>query len=325
MRIPPLTALRAFEAAGRRLSFTKAASELCVTPGAISRQIRVLEDFLAVPLFVRANREVTLTKEGSDYLGRITEAFAVIRSATDQLMELPVGAPLRVSTSPTFVLRWLMPRLISFYSQYPDNNLQLTMSLASVDFQRDDLDATIKLGHEGTPQSVVRKLFRADLVAVCSPKLRQQGPPLMRVTDLARYAWLHTTARPENWRIWLAEAGAEGLKGSTTLRFESSSLAYQAAIEGVGIAIAQLPLVLDELANGQLVMPFPIVTPDDDIYNLIWPDRTPRNPSFKPFRDWMLDQSQRTAERIEVVIAEIQQRRTTWEAGLSVDLASSEA
>ncbi|HEX7819795.1 MAG TPA: transcriptional regulator GcvA [Sphingobium sp.] len=312
MRIPPLTALRSFECAGRKLSFTLAASELGVTPGAISRQIRVLEDFLSVQLFHRANREVNLTREGHDYLAQITEAFKTIKAATDLLMEVSEGAPLRVSTSSTFTLRWLMPRMISFYSRHPQNNLQLTMNLAPVDFQRDDLDATIKLGHEETPQTVVRKLFRADLVAVCSPKLLENGPPLETLGDLARHQQLHSTARPGNWGLWLAEAGIPDLHGPPPHYFESSSLAYQAAIEGVGIAIAQLPLVLDDLENGTLVMPFPIVTPDDRIYNLIWPDRTPRNPSFKHFRDWMLEEAKKTTQRIDLVLKDIGERRAKW-------------
>lgn len=316
MRIPPLTALRAFECAGRKLSFTLAATELGVTPGAVSRQIRVLEDFLSLQLFHRANREVSLTQEGTDYLAKITDAFTLIKAATEQLMEVPEGAPLRVSTSSTFTLRWLMPRMHSFYSQHPGNNLQLTMNLAAVDFQRDDLDATIKLGHEDTPQSVYRHLFEADLVAVCSPKLLQQGIPLDQIADLARHTLLHSTARPSNWALWLKEAGMADLVGASTMQFESSSLAYQAATDGVGIAMAQLPLILDDLEAGTLIMPFPISTPDDHNYNLIWPDRTPRNPSFKPFRDWMLEEARKTTARMDICKAEIARRRAEW--GLAV-------
>lgn len=312
MRIPPLTALRAFECAGRKLSFTLAAAELGVTPGAVSRQIRVLEDFLSLQLFHRANREVSLTQEGADYLAKITDAFALIKSATEHLMEVPEGAPLRVSTSSTYTLRWLMPRMHSFYSQYPGNNLQLTMSLAAVDFQRDDLDATIKLGNEDTPQSVVRHLFDADLVAVCSPKLLQQGVPLDRISDLARHTLLHSTARPSNWALWLKEAGMPDLVGGNIMRFESSSLAYQAAADGVGIAMAQLPLILDDLEAGTLIMPFPISTPDDCRYNLIWPDRMPRNPSFKPFRDWMLEEARKTSARMEALKLDMARRRAEW-------------
>jgi LysR family transcriptional regulator, glycine cleavage system transcriptional activator len=309
MRIPPLTALRTFECAGRKLSFTQAASELSVTPGAVSRQIRVLEDFLSVQLFHRANREVGLTKEGKEYLSRITDAFALIKSATDDLMDVPEGAPLRVSTSSTFTLRWLMPRMNSFYARNPKNNLQLSMNLAAVDFQRDDLDATIKLGHEDTPQSVVRKLFDADLVAVCSPRLLERQGELKEIGDLAKLTLLHSTARPNNWNLWLSAAGMPNFTNRNVMYFESSSLAYQAAAEGVGVAIAQLPLVLDDLESGNLVMPFPIAAPDDEVYNLIWPDRTPRNPSFRPFRDWMLDEAQKTSVRVGKVLAAINERR----------------
>ena len=190
------------------------------------------------------------------------------------------------------------------------------MNLAAVDFQRDDLDATIKLGHEETPQSVVRHLFEADLVAVCSPKLLKQGIPLNKVSDLARHTLLHSTARPSNWVLWLQEAGMPELVGANIMQFESSSLAYQAAADGVGIAMAQLPLILDDLEAGTLIMPFPISAPDDCSYNLIWPDRTPRNPSFKPFRDWMMEEARKTTARMETLKADIARRRS--EQGLAI-------
>ena len=308
-RLPPLTALRAFESAGRALSFTLAADELAVTPGAISRQIRVLEDFLGLQLFVRSGREVTLTKVGADYLTQMTDAFAQIRAATALLTSVPQDAPLRVSTSITFTMRWLMPRLMSFHSKHSDSNLQLTMSLAPVDFQRNDVDATIRLGQEETPHAIVRKLFHADLVAVCSPRFCEQYGPFNDLNDLDLHTLLHTTARPHNWEVWLGGAGRPDVVGAHQLTFESSSLAYQAAIEGVGFAIAQLPLILDELRSGTLVIPFPILVPDRDVYNLIWPNRTPRNSKFNPFRDWMMLEAKQTARQVEIVVEQLQARR----------------
>jgi LysR family transcriptional regulator, glycine cleavage system transcriptional activator len=306
-RLPPLTALKAFECTGRLLSFTMAAHEMGVTPGAVSRQIKVLEDYLGLQLFVRSGRDVSLTKPGSEYLVHLTEAFARIRLATSELVGVPDDAPLRVSSSATFTMRWLLPRLMSFHSRHADSNLQLTMNLAPVDFQRDDLDATLKLGNESTPHSVVRMLFRADLVPVCSPRLASASAPLDTVDDLSRHTLLHSSARPANWPIWLNATGRPGLQGAHQLKFESSSLAYQAAIEGVGVAMAQLPLVLEDLRANKLIMPFPVSVPDSEVYNLIWPDRTPRNRSFLPFRDWIVAEAQTTSREIDELLGQMEQ------------------
>ncbi|HZU62225.1 MAG TPA: LysR substrate-binding domain-containing protein [Novosphingobium sp.] len=308
-RLPPLTALKTFECTGRLLSFTLAAGELGVTPGAVSRQIKVLEDYLGLQLFIRSGREVSLTKAGGTYLAQLTEAFARIRAATSELIGVPEDAPLRVSSSVTFTMRWLMPRLMSFHSRHADSNLQLTMNLAPVDFQRDDLDATIKLGYEDTPHSVVRRLFRADLVPVCSPRLIDQPGGPADYDWLGRHTLLHSSARPDNWLVWLRSVGRPELKGARQLQFESSSLAYQAAIEGVGIAMAQLPLVLEDLRTGALVLPFPVAVRDTEVYNLIWPDRTPRNRGFLPFRDWILAEAQRTEAEIVDVLARLESGR----------------
>ncbi len=297
-KLPPLTALRAFESAGLALSFTKAAQDLGVTPGAISRQIRVLEDYMGFQLFVRSGREVSLTAAGADYLAMISGVFAQIRVATSQMTSVPDDTPLRITTSMTFTMRWLMPRLISFQSLRPDSGLQLNMSLAPVDFLREGLDATIKLGQENTPHATFRKLFDTHLVAVCSPRLigdpaRWSDPGVLEEQTL-----LHSTARPGNWEAWLNEAGRPGLMGFGQLHFESSSLAYQAAIEGLGVVIAQLPLVMEDLRMGKLASPFSIVAPDRDAYNLIWPNRTPRNRKFLAFRDWILLEAAATQSEV---------------------------
>lgn len=308
-RLPPLTALKTFECAGRLLSFTMAAEELGVTPGAVSRQIRVLEDFLGIQLFIRSGREVSLTPSGTLYLGDLSEAFTRIRRVTDQLIGVPDDAPLRVSSSMTFTMRWLMPRLLSFHLKHADSNLQLTMSLAPVDFQRDDLDATLKLGCEDTPHSVVRSLFRPDLAPVCSPRLLDGPEPLRRVEDLNRHTLLHSTARPDNWKLWLEKTESPSITGARQLEFDSSSLAYQAAIDGIGVAMAQLPLVLEDLRSGLLVMPFPVSVPDSDVYNLIWPDRSPRNRSFLPFRDWLLAEARDMSKQVDAVLKDLAEQR----------------
>ena len=295
MRTPPLNAVRMFESAGRCLSFTLAANELNVTPGAVSRQIRLLEDFLGIQLFVRANREVSLTVEGSIYLESLIEAFAQISAATEQIMEVPEDQPLRVSSSLTFVLRWLMPRLISYHSLQPSRNLQLTTSIEPVDFRRDSLDAVIRLGHSDTPHSMVKTLFRPDLIPVCNVDLYNHPVhPIRSIEDLRHHTLLHTSARPQNWETWLKAVGNPDLGNVKHLYFESSSLAYQAAVDGVGIAVGQVSLLVEELKSGKLKTPFPISTPDADEYNVIWPSNASRNKTLMQFINWIAAESEAT-------------------------------
>ncbi|MFG1279854.1 transcriptional regulator GcvA [Xanthobacter autotrophicus] len=288
MRIPPLNALRTFECAGRHLSFAAAAQELNVTPGAVSRQIRTLEEFLGIRLFIRATRKVQLTAEGSSYLKAISETIAQIAGATEALMDIPEGQPLRVSTSLTFVLRWLTPRLLSYHAIQPDRNLQITTALGRVDFRCEPVDVAIRLGQEDTPHAKSTQLFRPDLVPVCSPALLDGPFPLRRVEDLRHHTLLHTSARPNNWKVWLNAVEQPDLSGAQRLRFDSSSLAYQAAAEGLGVAVGQVQLLIDDLASGKLVVPFPTFVPDTDSYNLLWSDRAGRNAVLTRFRGWVL-------------------------------------
>ncbi len=241
-------------------------------------------------------------------MGDLTNAFSQIRTATALLTSVPADAPLRVTSSITFTMRWLMPRMISFHSKYANSNLQLTMNVSPVDFQRDDLDATIKLGNEDTPNSVFRKLFSAPLIAVCSPQLIESHGPFDDLDILRSLTLLHSTLRERNWSDWLAAANRRDIAGARRLQFETSSLAYEAALGGMGVAIAQVPLVLNELRSGALVCPFPIVAQDVDTYNLIWPDRTPRNPLFFSFRDWMLEQARHTEIEVQEMVQTILSR-----------------
>jgi LysR family transcriptional regulator, glycine cleavage system transcriptional activator len=283
-----------------------AAEELGVTPGAVSRQIKVLEDFLGLLLFYRSGREVILTPVGKEYLLEVAEGFGRIRSATTNIVGVPEDAPLRVSTSATFTLRWLMPRMMSFYSKHADSNLQLTMNLAPVDFQRDDLDATIKMGQEDTPHAVVRKILSVHLIPVCSPKLIESVGAIEVPHDFNRCTLLHSTARSEIWQHWLEAVGAPEVTGASSMHFDSSSLAYQAALDSVGIAMAQLPLVIEDLRSGRLVAPIAKLVKDSRDYNLIWPDRTPRNRHFQPFRDWIISEARKTTQEIEGLLANIE-------------------
>jgi LysR family glycine cleavage system transcriptional activator len=300
-RLPPLKSLRAFEAAGRNLSFTLAAQELNVTPGAISRQIKLLEDFLGTLLFKRANREVTLTAAGASYLESLTDLFARVHAATERVVKARDNRELRLSCSLTFTLRWLLPRLIGFHSAQPGIDLQLTTSIKPVDFRVDDFDAAIRFGQGQWTNLAAHRLFGADLVPVCSPSLLREGPPLRKFADLPRHTLLHSTARPANWSKWFAAAGIEQIDDKHAIIFESSSLAFQAAIEGMGVAMGQLQLVAEDLAAGRLLMPFDLIVPDVDSFYLLHSESAARNKAFQKFRHWLLDQAHLDAARIEKI------------------------
>lgn len=295
-RFPPLNAIRTFEAAGRNLSFTLAAKELNVTPGAVSRQIKLLEEHVEIRLFERANREVRLTPAGQDYLDVVTETFAALNQATTRLVQNRASRPLRLVATMTFALRWLVPRLISFYSSHANRDIQLTTSLKPLDFRTDDVDLAVRLGRGDWPNLVSHFLFSSDLVPVCSPKL-VAGHPMRNAEDLRRHTLLHSTARPRNWSTWLKGAGLGGCNDSQGVYFESSSLALEAAVEGMGIAIGQTRLVAEDLAAGRLMTPFDIVVREDDGFYLLHTIDGGHNKTLRQFRDWMLREAGPDATR----------------------------
>jgi LysR family transcriptional regulator, glycine cleavage system transcriptional activator len=300
-RLPPLKALRAFEAAGRNLSFTLAARELNVTTGAVSRQIKLLEEFVGTALFKRANREVTLTAPGATYLEALTDVFARTHAATARIAAVRDNRGLRLSCTMTFSLRWLLPRLISFHTAQPGLDIQLTTSIKPVDLRVDDFDAAIRFGQGQWTDIVSHRLFGADLVPVCNPTLLLEGPPLRKLADLSRYTLLHSTARPDNWRKWLDAMGVQDIADNHGMHFESSSLAFQAAIEGMGIAMGQLQLVAEDLATGRLVMPFHCVVPDIDSFYLLYSDAAARVKAFQRFRNWLLEEARIDVARVETI------------------------
>ena len=290
--LPPLNAVRTFEAAGRNLSFTLAARELNVTPGAVSRQVKLLEEFLGTRLFERANREVKLTAAGSAYLEELTEAFSRVNAATARFTEARGDQKLRLSSSITFTLRWLIPRLITFHAAYPGSQIQLTTSLKPIDFRMDDVDVAIRLGSGKWRNSVSHYLISSDLVPVCSPSLLKERV-LRSVDDLSSHTLLHSTARPFNWSIWLKGAGAADLEASRGIYFESSSLALQAAVEGMGVAIGQVALISEDLQTGRLVMPFDTVVTEENAFYVLYAEGATRNKTLQRFCDWVLKEGGR--------------------------------
>ncbi|MEA2959462.1 MAG: LysR family transcriptional regulator, glycine cleavage system transcriptional activator [Alphaproteobacteria bacterium] len=292
-QLPPLNPLRAFEAAGRLKSIRKAADELSVTPGAVSRQVQILETHLGIPLFRRESRSAILTAAGEQYLAAITEHIDGIREATLKLTGERGRSReiLKVRAYVTFAMKWLIPRLSSFHEANPSTEARITASLEAVDFEHEDVDGAIRLGDGHWPEYEVDRLVANELIPVCSPEFRRTTM-LKHPSDLAGRTLLHSLARPDDWMYWLKAAGQTGIDAYAGLKYQSSVMVHQAAIEGQGIAIAQKVLVDDDLRRRRLVQPFKLSCDRGDFtYYLIYPKNRLRNPSFRKFRSWLVEQA----------------------------------
>jgi LysR family transcriptional regulator, glycine cleavage system transcriptional activator len=287
--LPPLNAVRAFEVVGRRLSVTQAAQELYVTAGAVSRQIKALEDALGVQLLVRGHRQVALTQAGEDYHRVVTKAMDMLSEASARVSGREKRTRLKVRAYTTFALKWLIPRLSSFHAANAEVEVLLTASLDPVDFRKDDIDGAIRLGDGRWPDARAFRLMPNLLVPVCSPSVATQ---VREPADLRDQVLLHSIARADDWSYWLASAGVDDrvdARGGMT--YESSAMAYTAAVEGQGFAIAQRFLVEAELADGKLVQPFPqALDMGDFTYYLVTPAGRRESVSMRTFREWLLAQ-----------------------------------
>jgi len=259
-RLPPLNSLRAFEAAARLGSFTLAADELCVTHGAISRHVQQLESWLNKALFERFNRRVLLTADGERYLAEVSASFDRIAQATQQQLggRQPLGQPpqqmLRINAQATFALRWLVPRLSRFQARYPDIEVRLTTSNEAIEKVREDVDLFIRGGPKHLPGYVSKPFLSEVRRPVCSPKL-SSGKPMLPA-DLKHHTLLHSATYPGIWAEWLTLCGEPNLVPKSTVTLEHFFMTLQAAIDGVGMAMAPTALVADDIAEGRLVFPF---------------------------------------------------------------------
>ncbi|RII77548.1 transcriptional regulator GcvA [Pseudomonas monteilii] len=295
-KLPPLNAVRAFEAVARHLSITLAADELNVTPGAVSRQIRTLEEFMEQPLFTRGHRQVSLTPAGEQYFNAVARLIEELRTATRHLKRPTKRRQIKVRAYTTFAMQWLIPRLASFHLENPKIEVLLTASLDPVDFQKEDLDAAIRLGAGDWPNCISYVLSDNLLAPVCSPALLATEPGLRSPADIAEYTMLHSIARPDDWAYWLEATGVIGQVDATAgMIYQSSSMVYAAAIGGQGIAMAQLFLVGKELREGTLVRPFEqTVDRGAYTYYLLTPKHRPEREDVSIFRQWILEQARLT-------------------------------
>lgn len=301
VRLPPLNALRALESAGRNVSFTTAARELHVTPGAISRQIRRLEDYLGFPLFERSHREVKLNPATQIYVNTLTDLFRQVDRATKRLLDSRRERFLHIHTAITFTLRWLVPRLASFHSRYPKQEILLSTALpvpGAAELNASPTDVAIRItdsaGAAAEMQTLAaHRLFGVELVPVCSPSLLLQG---RKPNELEKFTLLHSLARPNDWATWLNAAGAANVDPQGGIRFESSSLAYQAAIEGIGVAIGMRALVEADIKSGRLITPFEFTYSDDHAWYLFYSQAAAKTPQVVEFRDWIISEIEPRAE-----------------------------
>lgn len=295
-RLPPLNALRAFEAAARHLSFTKAAEELYVTQAAISHQVKALEETLGVKLFRRFNRRLMLTDAGQIYLPALSEAFDAVEVATRRLRATEESGPLKVSVANSMAAKWLLPRLRDFHIQHPDIEVQVSASDRLVDFTRDDIDLGIRHGRGNYPGLHVELLTDDVVFPACSPALLEGPHPLRKPEDLKHHTLLHDEIiRDEfpDWHGWLEAAGVEGVNADRGSRFSHSSLVIQAAIDGQGVALTRGSLVGLDLEAGRLVRPFGPELRSNFATYIVIPEGTTERPKVKAFRAWLLAQAAR--------------------------------
>ncbi len=295
--LPPLNALKAFRSVGQHGSISRAALELCVTPGAISKQIQQLESFLDVSLFVRRHRELALTEKGERYLAAISQAFSEIKFATERVRGSPKSNLLRIRSYTTFSIRWLIPHSTQFLSANPEISLDLTTSQDPVDFSRDNIDCAIRLGRGDWPGVSATRLIDNIILPVCSPAyLINKG--IKTPKDLLSCSLLHIKRRPEDWGLWFASCGFPDQPIPRGMVCENSEIAYSAAKEGLGIAIAQYFLVRDDIESGRLVRPL-MHTYDcgEYTYYLITPSGAQQHTHSQKFKEWILEHIKGSKDR----------------------------
>jgi LysR family transcriptional regulator, glycine cleavage system transcriptional activator len=283
VHLPPMSTLRAFEAAARTGSLTRAAEALHVTHGAISHQIKALEADLGVRLVERAGRGVRLTDEGERLASRVRIALTDLADAVREVSERANPRALRVSVMPSFAARWLLPRIGTFMAEHPQVDLDVRASALLADFRRDDIDVAIRYGSGNYPGLTVEHLMDDVYFPVCSPNIG--GGPPARPADLARYVLLRSDN--ESWQPWFIAAGLNWPEPTRGPIFNDDSHMMQAAIEGQGIALARTSLIGNDLANGVLVRLFDATVPAPTRYFLVYAPRSSESPKLKQFRAWL--------------------------------------
>ena len=290
--MPPLSALRAFESAARHMSFSKAATELHVTPAAISHQIHALEEDLGIRLFHRMNRSIELTASAKVLLPGLTEAFAGIQSSVRRLRAHNDTGTLTVTASPSIAAKWLVLRLHRFQEQHAEVDVRISATDEVADLTRGDFDIAIRYGAGDYPGLDVELLFTNEVFPACSPQLLTTGPPLRTPDDLALHNLIHDQAVERDplaptWPMWLKAAGVKNVPATAGLSFSNMYLALDAAIAGHGVVLAQSTIAAADLAAGRLVRLFTLALPDQFAYYIVTAPGALERPKVRAFRDWL--------------------------------------
>ncbi|WP_028602430.1 LysR substrate-binding domain-containing protein [Ottowia thiooxydans] len=283
----PLLGLRAFEATARHLSVSHAAAELCVTPGAVSQQVKLLEDLVGVPLLRRKGRSVELTDAGQVLCPALTQAFQTIELTLNVIARGSRHDTLKLCLLPTLAEKWLVPRLSRFHGSHSHLDIQLMTSFREIRFEAEDVDMASFMGKDLPDGLEGLRLFDDAFQPVCSPAYLRDNCQLTETADLAEATLLHSVRRMDDWPRWLSLAGAPQLRPQRSLSFENSSLAIQAAIDGLGVAMVQCAYVKEPLKVGALVAPFDLIGQGDNGYYLVWSTSRSKSPAFQSFLQWV--------------------------------------
>jgi LysR family transcriptional regulator, glycine cleavage system transcriptional activator len=289
-RLPPLNALKAFEAAARHESFTRAAQELFVTQGAVSHQVKALEEELGLKLFNRERQRLVITEAGRDYLNVVRDAFDRIAVGTELLLQRQNAGVLTVSTSPDFAAKWLVHRLGHFVEAHPDIDLRVSASLHHVDFAREEVDLAVRHGEGDWPGLDAVMLCSEQMFPVCSPKLLSGRRGRVRLTDVLKLPLIHTGDR-SLWTRWLAAAGVDDRCAIHGPVLNRDAISIDAAINGQGVALTRTTLCAWDLINGRLVRPFAEALPLSKSYWIVCPKVVAAQPKIATFRDWLLSEA----------------------------------
>ena len=296
-QLPPLNALRAFEAAARSESFTRAAEELCVTQGAVSHQVKLLEATLGIKLFNREHQRLVITGAGREYLNVVRDALDRIAAGTERIVQRQNAGVLTVSTSPDFAAKWLVYRLGRFAEAYPGIDLRVSATMHHIDFAREDVDVAVRHGDGNWGGLDAVRLCSEELFPVCSPKLISGRNRITKPSDLLKFPLLHLDDW-KAWSKWFDSAGVVDVKLSRGLALNRASMLIDAAVDGQGVALARTTLAAWDLINGRLAKPFDLGLRLSNTYWIVCPKATSSMPKITTFRDWLLAEAADDARRL---------------------------
>ncbi|NKB98849.1 MAG: transcriptional regulator GcvA [Pseudomonadales bacterium] len=291
----PMNALRVFEAAARNLSFVKASEELSVTAAAVSQQVKVLETYLGLALFRRQPKGLLLTDTGQLLRSELGEVFLSLDKALTRVLETETRGSLTLSVAPTFAMMWLIPRLQKFHVLYPEIDVRVSTGLGLVDFQRDEIDAAIRLGHGDWFGLEEVLLFEESVTPMCSPKLLEGEDAIRTASDLSKHVLLHNHSMdydPEapTWETWLTAAGVPGVDVNRGTHYSLPDHGLQASIDGAGVVLGWQVLAEKDVLAGRVVAPFDLSLPLGNSFYFVYPEAYSRRSSIVAFREWLLSE-----------------------------------